>query len=175
MTRSRWPSAKSILFLMGCILSMLLPRTVAADTIVEFSVTGSFQEYSIFGPLLSFSPGSTITVDLTTGQITASSMTISSSGEQFSGTGYQIGGPPLCPFCFAFSGTLGDELEIADSIIPEASGGTIYVALATPPQQVVDATDFPVTLTPIPEPSSPILLGSGLIALAGFMRWKYLA
>jgi hypothetical protein len=155
------------------LFALLASGAAKADTV--FSVTGNLS--CLNGPCpnnLSFAPGSTVTVDLTTWLATQADITI--GGFQFLGVPNDFNAPngftwanPL----FAFP-SISLELDNPDpnlGLTPVAQ----LISLSAPNTELWHA-DGSYTLTPVPEPPTSWLLGTILVILLGMsLRRKRLA
>jgi hypothetical protein len=140
------------------------PRA-AADNIATFDITGTFGS-----PFFSFVPGSTITIDTTTGLELASNIQITNLSDTF---------PSLANLNnsttnYAFLGTFFDQISFSNTpSFIGFNGGPVTTAelavfIGAPDphlDQFLSSNTVLTAVTTTPEPSSFLLLATGALAL----------
>jgi hypothetical protein len=87
--------------------------------------------------------------------------------------GFDISGPSAVAYAaFVHSGSVGSSLFTIDYTTPDGSGvnrATLVGAIGTPLNIALRGLAAPGA---IPEPSTWVLMGMGLVALSGYARWR---
>jgi hypothetical protein len=144
----------------GVMLSMCSPQVAkSSDTILTLDVRGKF-----IPPSVGAYSDSSITVDVTKDQILNAFLSLPSEGLTFTGAPAQLAGD-----IFEWSAG-GDNLFLA--FLTPLNGKTVLASTTlTGPHLLAESLP---KLSPTPEPASILLFGTGLLAIAAFLRNRQL-
>lgn len=125
------------------------PSQITVTSEVTFAVTGTFPP-TITGTVFSFAPGSTITIDTSTGLVTASNITITVTGDLFTLANLTISNPNEIFWAnsAAYGSLLVQPLTSSSSFKGFTSGGGVLAEYIPDIAPAYDSTN--TTFTPLP-------------------------